>query len=555
MKFTVRDALNIEQLQGAKVVGGWGGLEREVRFVNIMEVPDVKRWMKGGEFLVTAGFAFQEVPDLVDTILDELEAVGVSAFGIKLGTYLHEMPAQLIEHANRLNLPLIELPPNIPYMDFMLPIYENLMMRQYSILKRVEQTHEQLIDLALQGEGISGICLTLEKILPMPIMVFDKYGNCLSQPQNLPQNLRETTRWYEELMQFIRKTQGHVLQIQNLWNVLPFGEEESLNVIPIEINGSISSYLVVFEKQEVLDEISKRALEHAATVMALVIVKERAVFESQQQIRAELMDELISRHYKNAENIIKRAEFCDLNIQENLAVFVLDIDDFEEYIEKKQIKDEEQVQKLKQDVMNTTRFILSNYLGHTPLLSSRSDNIIGIVPYDDEEKEEVRSVFESIRQEIQTKNKGLEVTIGIGRTRKGIDGLKESYEEAEQAVKILRLVTGNSKVAFLEEQGAYCVLSELKNSAPLGRYYAETIGRIEVYDHQNKTELLQTLEQYFKCGQNVRKTSEAMYLHRNSITYRIKKIEEISGRKLDSSDDNFEIQLALLLRHLIDSKA
>jgi len=205
--------------------------------------------------------------------------------------------------------------------------------------------------------------------------------------------------------------------------------------------------------------------------------------------------------------------------------------------------------------MNITRFMLSNYLEHPPLLLSRSDSIIGLVSYiDDEEKEEVRSVLERIRNEIRIKNKGLEVTIGIGRARKGIEELKESYEEAAQSVKILRLVTSNSKVAFLEEQGAFCVLSELKNSEPLGRYFNNTIGRIEAYDRQNNTELLNTLEQYFKCGQNVRETSEVMYLHRNSITYRIKKIEEISERKLNSQDDNFQMQLAILLRHLIDKK-
>lgn len=550
MNFTVRDALKIDTLQGAKVVGGKAGLDREVHFVNIMEVPDVGRWMKGGEFLLTAGFAFQEVPELMDTIIDDLDAVEVAAFGIKLGSYLSEIPAKLIEHANRLSLPLIELPPNIPYMDFMLPIFENLMMRQYSILKRVEQTHEQLIELALRGEGIKGICNALVNMLNMPVFILDNYGNSMKGSTLYPDISPNIALWEQEIIDFIQTE--HLMNDVNkaMWNRVSYKEDDSLIIIPIEINGLIFSHLVVWDKEDILDEINQRALEHAATVIALETAKEHAVFESEQRIRGELLDELIWKRYKSEEAVAKRASFCNLNIREHLAIFVLEIDNYEEYILKKDLMEEVLEQSVKQDILQTTRFYLSNYLGRVPLVYQRSNSVVGIIPYTLDEVNAVKEVFQTIRNVIIEKIKGLDITIGIGRPSQGIRELDTSFEEAQQTIKVQHRVKGKPKVGFFRDQGAYCLLSELKDSLKLGVFYDESIGKLEEYDQRNNGELLQTLEEYYNCGHNIRETSEALYLHRNSIIYRLKKIEQITGKDLSSSEDNFELQLGLKILRL-----
>jgi purine catabolism regulator len=551
MKFTVQDALNIENLRGAKVVGGANGLDREVRFVNIMEVPDVRKWMKGGEFLVTAGFAFQERPALLDSILDDLKTVGVAAFGIKLGAYFSEIPPKLIEHANRLDIPLIELPRDVPYMDFMLPIFETLMMHQYSVLKRVERTHEQLIDLSLRGEGIIGICRALEQMLETPVFILDKYGNCMDESTEYSEASNNDCLRNLEIIDFIHEHHLGKMDGKRIWNQIPYKEEEYLLVIPIEINKAIVSYLVVWERNNNIDEISKRAIEHAATAIALDIAKEQAVFDSEQKIRGELLEELIWKRYKNEDAIIKRARFCNLNIRENLAVFVLDIDEFEEYIEKNSLKDEEQVQSIKEEIIQIARRFLSHHLGHTPLLTQRSDSVIGVIPFLQDDEEVIRGLFKSIYKEVVSKIKGMNVTIGIGRANQGFQRLNESFIEAEQTVRVLRSINDKSGVGFFKDQGAYCILSELRESPLLDAYYNDTIGKLIEYDRINNSELIKTLVAYYKSSHNIRETSEEMYMHRNSIIYRIKKIEEITGRSLSSPEDNFDLQMGLKVHMML----
>ncbi|HHU31859.1 MAG TPA: PucR family transcriptional regulator, partial [Clostridia bacterium] len=124
MVLTVRKVLKIGPLKKARIVAGHQGLDNEITFVNIMEVPEVARWMKGGEFLVTAGLPLKNDPLLRKRIIEELHGKGVSAFGIKPGQFFDTIPDDLIVHADKVGLPLIELPSDIPYMDFMLPIFE-----------------------------------------------------------------------------------------------------------------------------------------------------------------------------------------------------------------------------------------------------------------------------------------------------------------------------------------------------------------------------------------------------------------------------------------------
>lgn len=547
MVYTVRDALKLEPLIQAKVVAGKNGLDREVHFVNIMEVPDVRRWMKGGEFLVTAGFAFREDPSLFDTILDELDAVGVAAFGIKLGPYVESMPAELIKHADRLNIPLIELPIDIPYMDYMIPIFERLMLSQYRVLRRVEAIHDKLIALALHGEGIKGICQTLGEILDTPIFVLDKVANCRAQfcaatDSDINQLLE--TEMKERFPMLVKR---NVLISQHINRIVyePIGH---LIVVPIEIDGAVGSYLVAYEDGKKLDEISMRALEHAATVIALEIMRERAVFDNIQHIRSELLEDLILKKYSSMDSILKRASYCDLNIHAKLAIFAADVNDFDRYIHEKHIDKEEEVQKIKQSILVRFRYCLTATLGYTPLLMQRSDSVVGIIVVSHEHDEVFfKCMFEDLLQEISQEYIDLKVTVGIGEVREGIHDLDKSYEEAFNAIRVSNYLNGPGKVAFSENQGAYKFLCDLGRSPAMKEHYDNTIGKLHDYDQKSSTDLVHTLQVYFESNKNVRQTAESLFMHRNSVIYRLKKIEEITQMKLDDSEDQFNLQLVLRL--------
>lgn len=81
------------------------------------------------------------------------------------------------------------------------------------------------------------------------------------------------------------------------------------------------------------------------------------------------------------------------------------------------------------------------------------------------------------------------------------------------------------------------------------RFVEETLGALEEYDRCNHTALLQTLEALIRSGGSRKETAEALFLHRNTLSNRIQKLEQITGCNLSDSDSRFRLELALKYRN------
>src|SRR4030088_3555618 len=112
---TVRALLQTPSLAGTTVLAGGSGLDRVVRRLNVMEVPDILPWVKPNELLLTTAFALTRAAASQHTqlLLDlgtELAGRGLSAIGVKLGRYIDAIPAEVLALADALGFPVLQLP-------------------------------------------------------------------------------------------------------------------------------------------------------------------------------------------------------------------------------------------------------------------------------------------------------------------------------------------------------------------------------------------------------------------------------------------------------------
>ena len=106
----VREVLDAPGLAKARVLAGAAGLDRIVTRLNVMEVPDILPWVKPHELLLTTGYPLRDDPDALVALIGELDDRGLAAVAIKLHRYLDEVPAGLLEEADRRGFPVIEFP-------------------------------------------------------------------------------------------------------------------------------------------------------------------------------------------------------------------------------------------------------------------------------------------------------------------------------------------------------------------------------------------------------------------------------------------------------------
>lgn len=109
-----------------KLVGGSAGLGREITSVSVIDAPDVDRWMRGGELLVGSGYIFKtEQEDLIPFMTRASER-NVAALGIKLDRYHHNLRDPIVQNADLLGLPLLQIPFRYRWTDINEAVYRQL---------------------------------------------------------------------------------------------------------------------------------------------------------------------------------------------------------------------------------------------------------------------------------------------------------------------------------------------------------------------------------------------------------------------------------------------
>jgi PucR family transcriptional regulator, purine catabolism regulatory protein len=131
----------------------------------------------------------------------------------------------------------------------------------------------------------------------------------------------------------------------------------------------------------------------------------------------------------------------------------------------------------------------------------------------------------------------------------GIAGLRRSVRQALGAREVGRHVNLPSPY-YYEQMGLYRLLTELRGRDELARFYDETLGDLVRYDRAHGTELVRTLEAFFAENANASRTARVLYVHRNTLNYRLQRIVEITGLDLNDAEARLAFQLALKVHHL-----
>jgi hypothetical protein len=103
-----------------------------------------------------------------------------------------------------------------------------------------------------------------------------------------------------------------------------------------------------------------------------------------------------------------------------------------------------------------------------------------------------------------------------------------------------------------EQLGAYGLLVAINDPARLREYAEEQLGPLLMQDDRSGTELVRTLEAYHASGERLRPAAEALFVHINTLKYRIARIEALTGRSLDNAADRFNLYLALYALRLAE---
>jgi PucR family transcriptional regulator, purine catabolism regulatory protein len=188
-----------------------------------------------------------------------------------------------------------------------------------------------------------------------------------------------------------------------------------------------------------------------------------------------------------------------------------------------------------------------------PILAYGNSAVLFHPVEDPQQTTRLKRKTEEIREQLVNRLHDADVCCGVGRPARGLDSLRQSFQEAEDAVHMCTALRMQTRSTFFGNSSLYSLLLSLKNPSELQRFCMTWLADLIAYDEQQHSELLSTLSTYFANNGNTALTAKELKIHRNTLAYRLNRIAEITCLDLDDADVRLNLHLALKAREVLSA--
>lgn len=496
----IRDILQMDSMKNCKTLAGEDGLNNIITQVNVMADPDILNWVDRGEFLLTTAYFFK-TSDLTTqlNLIRESSKKKLSGIGIKVYPYLDKLPDEVVDLANDLKFPIIELDYNVPFTDIMTPVFKEIFDKQSSIIRKVETLHKDNMKVVLKGGGIEDILGNLSKSIENPILVKDHhFEECIhigDQSDSLYKIL------VEDINQSLRKNKSTLKMNKSTKDqVIVNGKTIDRLMVPIIVRNNVYGHLITYGVWRELTNFDVLSLESTSNVIAMEFLKRISVQEVENKYKAEFFEDLISLDQKRKEKALERANYYRFDKDGHYSILTVMFESPDD-------------EKPDDDVYNQA-LIKAMYMidlacrdgSRTYLMANKGRKIHILFMWKNREEhgKNAEAAAGTIENILNTKMNTLSFRIGIGRVYKGLDNTYKSLRDAEKAVEASINFVEDTIINF-EELGIYKIFCQDHLKEELVSFYDATLKPLVLYDRKRDTELVKSLIIYFETNGNLKK--------------------------------------------------
>ena len=212
--------------------------------------------------------------------------------------------------------------------------------------------------------------------------------------------------------------------------------------------------------------------------------------------------------------------------------------------------------KLQDSYENLQRYIryeFKNYGLQKMLMLWQIDTGIMLIPSELFSRDLLSNILTRIIDHISSYY-GIDAKAGIGSAYEYISELKKSFQEALNSIKISHSESKSQKIFFYDNLGIYSLIAQIKNDKFLDEYVNNHIGKLIQSDVLQEGDLCKTLEAYPDHNCNAAAAAEHLFIHRNTMRYRMDKIKKILCCELDDLDVYLELKMAFEIKNYRESQ-
>ncbi|MEX2324857.1 MAG: PucR family transcriptional regulator ligand-binding domain-containing protein [Nitriliruptoraceae bacterium] len=527
---SLRDLLATPVLRGATVIAGSGGLDRQVERLNIMEVPDIGDWVKPREFLLTTAYPLRDNPESLPDLVRDLDAAGLSGMGIKLGRYIDELPVAVLDVANALDFPIVQLPDDVGFDEILNEVLTSILNEQADKLARSEQIHRAFLQLVLRGHGLPEIARDLSALVEAPTVIVDRDGAVLAVA---PHDGAPLPAVGDERVSLELATPPH--------GVVTFGDQpHPCTAVPVVAGHRAYGHVIVvgIDEPATADLL---ALENAATVCALEMTKSLELQAVEAKYRSDLIHDIL-RGVDDVDDVRRRATAFGWDFDRRTIVLVLRSD-------RVPGNDDVAPYPARSPLVAAVEATVTRRDPTSAVVRFTNEVVVLTAAFDAPDGREHARTFARRLGEAASRAAATSVSIGVSRPVPDIGSIPTAYDQAIRALAIGREIQGDGAAAHFDDLGAYRILSLVEDRHELDAFATEVLGSLRE-DNDQAADLRRTLDAILSTGGNVAEAARILHFHYNTLRYRIDKLSTMLGPFLSDTRVRLDVQLALLIHRM-----
>lgn len=522
----LKDALANPPMSAGRLVAGADHVGKPISWVQVVDHPDVESWVKEGHLLLSTGYNWPKSDKEAASIVERLAAKGVCGVVLAVPHFLDHFPPASLQAAERVGLPLIEIPWEVPFSEITQAVHRELVDQQSRALVRSEQIHRELTEAAVSSNSLNDVAEVLGRVLGRRAYIFSVDGSVLGA--HTPADAPTTAQPDEEvaigafhaLADSDGLTQVNAAVHPVRLRVPTQSREQHSDVVAYaaRVRAERVGYVLVAESADRLSVLDLRAIEHAGTVAALQISHQRELSMQEARLGYALVASLIEGRFEEKPLTLERAKLFGWDSKARYRLCTVLLDEPNPLSRDGFDRREEFAARVN---MSLTRRAVR------PLLSLSANQIHILVPGD-------LDVDAWWAEFLPTR-----MAMGVSQAKEGVEGMRDAGHETAELIEHLR----PGRVHHYEHMLFPRVMS---GDADARRIFVARIFK-PLEDGKRGQHLLETALALAEEGFHLQRTAERLNVHISTLRYRLARLSELTGLDLETVEGRFRLQLGARL--------
>lgn len=418
--------------------------------------------------------------------------------------------------------------------------------RENKVLRELVTVYRHLSGLALQNADLDSLARLLADRTDATVAVVNEMMDVLAAgaPGVSAEEAADTVR-----EQVVHPRLGQVLrasrQSHRALRLPRVGDMPAVIVAPVLVGDDVPAHLLTFDSADknTEDDMSLLVTEHAATICGVILGRERVVAAAARRVRDDLVEGLLLGRGREEGEAERWAAHLGYHTAREHCVLVIAF----EVPRGAEPAGPEDAEALRQRARDSIEHFFTTRASEA-IISARDDEVVVVAAEPDAghpEETAPRRLAATCLSRLAELFPDTKVVIGIGGGCRDPREIARSYAEAHRTIDTLRRLGRIGTIASFDDLGIHRLLLQVPELGELRSFARDVLGRLSVHEREHRSEYLTTLAAYFKANSSPQRASRDLHVHPNTVAYRIKRIEEITGLRLDTYRDRLMAQVAL----------